>query len=163
MLLQTRVRAANTIAIYWLQLNERRYQTWYNGLDDLRLSDPQDHRTPTGYTSPTISGLRRNHYDHVYSRARHWYMFRKRDYYSPKYSIRYCYRVRVKAYNDSYYALIEYIDPDTFVVGKPVRDSHRTREGGTGLPEREPSFQTLRWSTRLDRVQPQFGRFVPIR
>ena len=45
--LQTRVRAANTIAMYWLLLNERRYDKLYE----------YDSRTPSDCDSRTMNGL----------------------------------------------------------------------------------------------------------
>jgi hypothetical protein len=78
MLLQTRIRAANTIAIHWLELNERRYKIWLKETnDDLKYHSYIHH------TSPTINGLIDDTYRiqdpwSAQSRNRRWYMYMRK-------------------------------------------------------------------------------------
>ena len=64
--LQARARAANTIAIYWLLMNEERYESMLEDRNETPYEFP-----PSESESPTIRNLRRHYISYSHSYARH--------------------------------------------------------------------------------------------
>ena len=82
---QLQIRAANTIAIHWLLLSERRF-AGFDPTFDYRDSDLFDEYDDTfasylekAATSDTQRSFSVNEYSKVVSRVRSWYMFRSAD------------------------------------------------------------------------------------
>ena len=118
--LQARARAANTIAIYWLLMNEERYESMLEDRNGTPYEFP-----PSESESPTIRNLRQHNISYSYGYARHrarsrvhdWYMFREHRHqprqgcHLPKLTL--CYLVRIATCDRRTYPMIAYIDPNT--------------------------------------------------
>ena len=140
--LQTRVRAANTIAMYWLLLNERRYDKLSEYYSDSREPSDFDSRTINGIVLESSHGYRFSRAFRAYSRLHKWYMMKlKQRYYHINHNrdVRTCnlpmrtlyYLVRLTATDGHSYPMIAYIDHDTLPSSLP--------HDLTVVPEPEPT------------------------